>query len=332
MRQIDFITSVIDNFWDAGFAFHLAISLLYNDKNLHINFFCDDKELFLKLKWNIETSNLVYYDVKDFEKHIPAERIYNFFDRKIHFEYLHTFQYEIELINFSYFLMHDGVKNLHNVQYQSKNVRVTHYIPSLLVEWGGVIISSQIEIFSKELQKKGLNYYKKEFLPHLSQEIYDKPWISVFCYKETFEQIKEALLQDTQKIYLVFQHDIQGENIINMPFLNILDYEKILYVCDGNIVRGENSLISAIVSKKPFLWDIYKEHNNAHTEKIEDFILFLKTFSQNNDYFEDFRAFNLWEDKGKILKHIFSLPEKNMFHQLYDYTYKNAHLLKKLKK
>ncbi len=140
MRQIDCLTSVIDNFWDAGFALNLAISLLYHDRNIHINFFCDDKELFLKLKWNIETPNLVYYDVKDFEKHIPAETIYNFFDRKINFEYLHTFAHTIELINFSNFLMHDGVKNLHNVQYQSKNVKVAHYIPSLLPEWGGIII------------------------------------------------------------------------------------------------------------------------------------------------------------------------------------------------
>jgi 4-diphosphocytidyl-2-C-methyl-D-erythritol kinase len=41
--------------------------LLYNDNNLQIRFFCDDKELFLKLKGNLKIPNLTYYDLKDFE-------------------------------------------------------------------------------------------------------------------------------------------------------------------------------------------------------------------------------------------------------------------------
>gem|GEM_PF-5828047 len=40
-------------------------------------------------------------------------------------------------------------------------------------------------------------------------DILEKDWVSVFCYPETFEQIKENILQDSQKIYLVFQHDIK---------------------------------------------------------------------------------------------------------------------------
>jgi len=46
-----------------------------------------------------------------------------------------------------------------------------------------------------------------------------------------------------------------------MPFLNMIEYYKFLYVCDKNIVRGENSLVESILSTKPFLWDIYKESN-----------------------------------------------------------------------
>lgn len=332
MHQITFLTTIIDNYWDAWFALNLAISLLYYDKNLHINFFCDDKDLFLKLKWNLELPNLTYYDLKDFEKYPPAKVIYNFFDRKINFEYLHTFQYDIELINFSYFLMHDWVKNLHNTQYQSKNVFVRHYIPSLLKEWGWVIISPQIEIFSKELQKKGANYYKKELFPHLAEDILEKDWVSVFCYPETFEQIKESILQDAQKIYLIFQHDIKWENIINMPFLNILEYEKLLHICQYNIIRWENSLVAAIATKKPFLWDIYKEHNDAHKYKIEDFIIFLKYFWENKEYFECFKNFNLSDNKWSAFKNIFLMNHKNMFIDLAQYMTQCANLLKNIKK
>ncbi|MGE4444151.1 MAG: elongation factor P maturation arginine rhamnosyltransferase EarP [Candidatus Altimarinota bacterium] len=332
MHQIDFLTTIIDNFGDAGFAFHLAISLLYNDKNLQIRFFCDDKELFLQLKGNLEIQNLTYYDLKDFEKEKPSQIIYNFFDRKINFEYLHSFSYDIKLINFSYFLMHDGVKNLHNTSYQSKNVQVTHYIPSLLPEGGGVIISPQIEIFSKELEKKGIEHYKKELFPHLAEDILKKDWVSVFCYRETFEQIRETILQDSQKIYLVFQHPIEGKNIINMPFLNILEYEKLLHICQYNIVRGENSLVAAIGAKKPFLWDIYKEHNEAHKYKIEDFISFLRQFGEHKEYFEIFRIFNSGDDIGNGLRKMLLLEQISLFSDVGEYMYQNAHLLKKGKK
>lgn len=332
MHQIDFLTTVIDNYWDMWFAFHLALSLLDQDKNVRIRFFWDDRQLFWKLKWDLTLPNVEYYDVKDFEKSSPSETIYNFFDRKINFEYLHQFSYQIELINFSYFLMHDGVKSLHNTFYNSKNVSVRHYIPSLLPEGGGVIISPYLEAFKKDLAKKGVLYYKKKMIPNLAENIYEKKWISVFCYKETFESIKDFILEDSEYFYLVFDHSWDGKNSINMPFLNICDYEKILSICDANIVRWENSFIAAISSQKPFLWDIYKEHNGAHKEKIQDFIIFLKRFFEDKEYFECFQDFNLSEDKKNALQKLFLYTKEKIFFDLSAYIYQNANLLKKIKK
>jgi len=60
-----------------------------------------------------------------------------------------------------------------------------------------------------------------------------------------------------------------------MPFLSLVDYGVFQSLCDANIVRGENSLCQALITGKPVLWDIYKESNNAHIEKIEDFLTFL---------------------------------------------------------
>jgi hypothetical protein len=38
-----------------------------------------------------------------------------------------------------------------------------------------------------------------------------------------------------------------------------------LYIStDLNIVRGENTLITALFAGKPWLWDIYRESNEAH--------------------------------------------------------------------
>lgn len=51
-----------------------------------------------------------------------------------------------------------------------------------------------------------------------------------------------------------------------------------------------------MLSGKPFLWDFYKESNGAHTEKIEDFIEFVRPFFEDRKSFEKYatatRAFN----------------------------------------
>lgn len=302
MATIDFYTTVIDNYGDAGFSFNLAISLLYYHPDLKIRYFCDDEKLFLNLKWNLDIKNIEYFDLKEIKKLTPSSLIYNFFDRKIDFEYLHTFWENIKLINFSYFLMHMWVGSLHDTKYQSKNVCVTHYIPSLLPKSWGVIINPYVQEFKKYTDIKGIWEVRKEFFPQLSPEHYNKKWISVFCYKETFEEIKNEFVQHPDILFFVFDNSFEWENIVNMPFLNIFEYYKFLYLCDKNIVRWENSLVESILSGKELLWDIYKENNGAHKEKIHDFSTYLRNnFSDKiHTYIDIFCWINLSEEKWKF--------------------------------
>lgn len=305
MQTIDFYTTVIDNYGDAGFSFNLAISLLYYHPNLKIRYFCDDEKLFLNLKWTIDIKNIEYFDLKEIKKITPSQTIYNFFDRKIDFEYLHTFSHDITLINFSYFLMHIWVWSLHDTKYQSKNVSVIHYIPSLLPNSGGIIVNPYLKEFKKEIEKKGETEVRKTFLPNLLPEQYNKKWISVFCYKETFEEIKNEFVKHPDILFFVFDNSFEAKNVINMPFLNIFEYYKFLYLCDKNIVRGENSLGESMLSGKEFLWDIYKEANGAHKEKIEDFSQYLlDTFWETIDeYIDIFSGINLSEEKWNYFSH-----------------------------
>jgi len=316
--QIDFYTTVIDNYWDWGFSFNLAISLFYYFPNLKIRYFIDDKNLFLKLKWDIKIKNLEYYDLNEIKNLSPSNIIFNFFDRKIDFDYLHKFNFNIKLVNFSYFLLHTWVKSLHNTNYNSKNVSVTHFIPSLLDNSGWIIINPYLKEFENQIKKEGNLALRKKFLPNLNEDFYHKNWISVFCYIETFKNIKEFILKDNKNIYFIFDYNSSKENIINMPFLNLINYYKFLYLCDKNIVRWENSLISSILTWKPFLWDIYKEHNLAHKEKIEDFSNYLKNNFWNNflEYIEIFKDFNNIEFSKEAFKSFIYLKEEQIFKKI----------------
>jgi uncharacterized repeat protein (TIGR03837 family) len=54
-----------------------------------------------------------------------------------------------------------------------------------------------------------------------------------------------------------------------LPKLTQLDYDCLLWSCDLNFVRGEDSLVRALWAGKPFVWQIYPQSDNAHQAKLE---------------------------------------------------------------
>lgn len=53
------------------------------------------------------------------------------------------------------------------------------------------------------------------------------------------------------------------------------DYDHLLWSCELNFVRGEDSLVRALWAGKPFIWNIYEQADNAHHAKLEAFLTLL---------------------------------------------------------
>jgi uncharacterized repeat protein (TIGR03837 family) len=49
-----------------------------------------------------------------------------------------------------------------------------------------------------------------------------------------------------------------------------------LWACDLNFVRGEDSLVRALWASQPFVWHIYPQDDNAHHAKLEAFLDWLQ--------------------------------------------------------
>ncbi len=76
-----------------------------------------------------------------------------------------------------------------------------------------------------------------------------------------------------------------------VPFLPQPEYDKLLWACDLNLVRGEDSIVRAQWAGKPFVWHIYPQDENLHHVKLR---AFLQRFSPALDAAN---AFNLrWND------------------------------------
>lgn len=69
-----------------------------------------------------------------------------------------------------------------------------------------------------------------------------------------------------------------------VPRLTQHDYDHLLWSCDLNFVRGEDSLVRALWAGKPLVWHIYPQHDNAHHAKLEAFLEWLNAPPSLRDF------------------------------------------------
>ncbi|TAN11611.1 MAG: elongation factor P maturation arginine rhamnosyltransferase EarP [Burkholderiaceae bacterium] len=53
-----------------------------------------------------------------------------------------------------------------------------------------------------------------------------------------------------------------------LPYLTQDDYDALLWSCDANFVRGEDSLVRALWAGQPFVWQPYPQDDGAHANKL----------------------------------------------------------------
>ena len=66
----------------------------------------------------------------------------------------------------------------------------------------------------------------------------------------------------------------------SLPFVRQQDYDHLLWSCDFNAVRGEDSFVRAQWAGRPLLWHIYEQEEDAHWVKLNAFLdLYVKDLS-----------------------------------------------------
>lgn len=75
----------------------------------------------------------------------------------------------------------------------------------------------------------------------------------------------DALLNDGD----VFQ--TASVRLIKIPFIAQQDFDKLLHLADGAVIRGEDSFVRAQLAAKPFFWHIYPQEENIHLDKLHAF-------------------------------------------------------------
>jgi len=74
----------------------------------------------------------------------------------------------------------------------------------------------------------------------------------------------DRLLGDAQRIGPL--------GITRLPAVAQPEFDRLLWACDLNFVRGEDSLVRALWAGAPLVWQIYPQDDDAHHVKLEAFL------------------------------------------------------------
>lgn len=71
------------------------------------------------------------------------------------------------------------------------------------------------------------------------------------------------------------QPNSNGNSLLSisyLPWLDQNDFDHLLWSCDLNFVRGEDSVVRALWAGQPFVWQVYPQGDQAHLAKLQAFL------------------------------------------------------------
>jgi len=101
--------------------------------------------------------------------------------------------------------------------------------------------------------------------------------VSLFCYDNpALPALLAALAQAPTLLLLTPGHAqrqvvgaLPGLRLLRLPWLSQDEFDHLLWSCDLNFVRGEDSLVRALWAGLPFVWQAYPQEDGAHLAKLE---------------------------------------------------------------
>ncbi len=138
--------------------------------------------------------------------------------------------------------------------------------------------------------------------PHAGERV-----VSLFCYDNP--RLRDLLTDLSREPTLLLvtagaaaeqvrsvQSDERARGLLRVHYLDLLsqtDYDHLLWASGLNFVRGEDSFVRAQLAGKPFVWQIYPQHDGAHAVKLRAFVdLFGKVTEEPDLLWPSWAAWN----------------------------------------
>ncbi len=307
MQRWDIFCKVVDNFGDIGICWRLARQL-QAEHAIDVRLFVDDLQVAGRIIPNLDASKSSQIIEKIQIVRWGSETVFSDYPDAV----IEAFscglpqQYQANLpadtiwVNLEYLSAEPWVEGFHgqHSSFGANQHKRYFFYPGFTEKTGGLLREKSLlndrpgSRFPPALQ--GIT------LPNDTREALK---ISLFCYPHApIDELLRQLSQARQKCVLFVSapalfpkvqtffgiekielgaiYTAGSLNVVALPFLSQDDYDALLAFCDLNFVRGEDSWARAIWAGKPFIWQPYRQEEDAHLVKLHAFLdLFYADFS-----------------------------------------------------
>lgn len=283
MKRWDIFCNVIDNFGDIGVSWRLSRQLA-NEFGQKIRLWVDDLDSFRRINPEAEIVSIQHskgVEVRRWEDPFPDvspyEVVVESFGCRLPENFLERMKEKKPLwINLEYLSAEEWVKGCHLLPSPCPPLMKHFFFPGFFRETGGLILE-------KDLVERRQVFDKRDFWKKRDIEPDERLKVSLFCYENAQLDSLFAAWEKgkTGILCLVPEGKIASEvgsfsrgnlEVRVIPFVPQENYDHLLWACDINFVRGEDSFVRAQWAAKPFVWQIYPQQEEAHMKKLEAFL------------------------------------------------------------
>lgn len=304
-RRWDIFCTIIDNFGDIGVCWRLARQLT-QDHHQAVRLWVDDLTRFSciapdvnpEIKQQIVQGVEIYHWQCVSVEVEPAEVVIEAFACELPDVYVAALlqrKKQPVWINLEYLSAEPWVTQCHGLPSPHPRLPLskTFFFPGFVQGTGGLLREKNLIVqrsaFSTTAERAFLQ--RKGLLARKPGEIR----ISLFCYETAPVTKLIRILSESSKpvLLIVPEGSVAGSiaSLLNnpssqtgkliqygqltvqiIPFMEQTDYDRLLWSCDFNFVRGEDSFVRAQWAGSPFIWNIYPQAEGAHWKKLDAFL------------------------------------------------------------
>lgn len=306
-KRWDIFCAVIDNFGDIGICWRLSRQLVA-EHGIAVRLWVDDLASFHKICPQLDISkteqciagvNIVCWQPETLWQHYDSAAVViealactipQLYQQRMAQQAVKPLW-----LNLEYLSAESWIEGCHALPSPQPHLALDKYFffPGFSAATGGLLQEKQLQPQAAEFMADAAavqQFWRQlgvakpwQYQQKISLFAYDHPKLDTLlkCWQHqpltTLCLVPEGILANQLKaVYpaLIQQDELVFDKLTLklLPFMAQDDYDKLLNVCDINFVRGEDSIIRAHWAAKPFIWQIYRQAEQAHLDKLSAFM------------------------------------------------------------
>jgi len=305
--RCDLFCTVVDNYGDIGVCWRLARQLS-NEYGVAVRLWVDNLSSFRRLCHEVETSleqqqcsgvEIRHWSAL-FPEVEPAHLVIEAFACKLPERYIAAMarrESKLVWINLEYLSAEDWVEGCHKLPspHPTQPLMKYFFFPGFTPQTGGLLLEHDLlkrrDAFQNSLAQQQAFW---QSLGLITPEP-DTMKVSLFSYENSsLSDLFDTWVHSTQTVLCMVpegriipqienyfdrtpkfgtrRYSLGNLQVCIVPFVEQERYDELLWLCDINFVRGEDSFVRAQWAGKPFIWHIYPQHDGVHLQKLRAFM------------------------------------------------------------